>query len=149
MESKMRGFTSRVEDVELAMMAVDEHMRENGLSQLSSFELLNLLSELFEVRSDGRIFNSIFKSLCAQGYLILVEEGTEKFYSRPASRGSLSAPADSASGGLFEKLRALQQQVSRYEELVKQREALAAELEALDAEIAQAAAGLEKIEKLL
>jgi len=153
MGNKMRGFTSRPEEVELAMLAIDEHLKENKLSRLSYFELRNLLADLFEVQSDGRIFNSIFKSLCAQGHLILVEEGAEKFYSRPASKEPSSESSGLASD-TFEKFQALHQKVARYEELTKQREVLVAELEALDAEIArdgldQAATRLEEIEKLL
>jgi len=153
MESKMRGFSKRPEEVELAMLAIDEHLKENKISRLSSLELRNLLAELFEVSSDGRVFKPIFRSLCAQGHLILVEEGAEKFYARPASKESSSESSGPASDA-FEKFQALHQKVARYEELVKRREVLVAELEALDAEIArdgldQAATRLEEIEKLL
>lgn len=155
MKKGLKGFTSRSEDVELAMMAIDDHLRESQALQVSGSELRELLAELFGVSADGRTFRPIFTSLCTQGHLILArEEDGEKFYTRPISKSSVSTSSGPSTETWLEKLEALERKVSRYNELQKRREGLTAELGEIEAEIArdgldQAPGRLEEITNLL
>lgn len=161
-DNKMRGFSSRPEDVEFALLAIDEHLEETGSSEIAEGELRSLLAQAFDSAGDGRTFRPIFESFCRRGHLILREEDGQKLYSRPATTSGVPAVRTlSETSSFLEKLQGLEAKVTRYKELAERLEVLNQKQSELDQEIKsikeeissdglnEAVSRLEEISKLL